>query len=65
MDGLEVMETLQGRKIDLPTILVTDINNPRMARRAKRAGVRHILEKPWDCSHLLKLIDQMEQARSH
>lgn len=65
MNALDVMETLRRRKIDLPTILVTDINNPSIAQNANRAGVRHILEKPWDCTHFLKLIDQMERARSH
>ncbi len=65
MNGLDVIETLRGRKIDLPVILVTDINDLRIARRANRAGVRHILEKPWDCADLLTLIDQMQRGRSH
>jgi FixJ family two-component response regulator len=47
MDGLELLETLRARHVDLPAILiVSERPGPQLSRRASRSGVRNVLEKP-------------------
>ena len=46
MDGLEVIEKLEERLIQVPVILITSSLPTQIRKRASRAGVAHILEKP-------------------
>lgn len=46
MDGFAVMEELAVRKIALPVILITAPVTDAIRRRAQKAGVFHLLEKP-------------------
>src|ERR1041385_626520 len=46
MDGFAVMEELAARKIALPVILITAPVTDAIRRRAQRAGVFNLLEKP-------------------
>jgi two-component system response regulator FixJ len=46
MDGFAVMEELAVREIVLPVILITAPVTDVIRRRAQKAGVFHLLEKP-------------------
>jgi FixJ family two-component response regulator len=46
MDGFAVMEELAVRKIRLPVILITAPVTDAIRRRAQKAGVFNLLEKP-------------------
>ena len=46
MDGFALMQNLQQRNIELPTIMLTSHATPRVKARANAAGVRKLLEKP-------------------
>jgi FixJ family two-component response regulator len=46
MDGLQLIEQLRGRHINLPVIMITGRASEDLRRRAARSGVRQVLEKP-------------------
>ena len=46
MDGLDVLEHLAARNMQIPVILITSRATNAVLRRARAAGVRCILEKP-------------------
>jgi len=46
MDGIELLEHLAQANVKAPVILVTSHVNRMVSRRARAAGVRHMLEKP-------------------
>lgn len=53
MDGLELIDTLRARQIDLPVILITGRAGKDLHLRAARSGVHRLLEKPLSGSALL------------
>jgi len=53
MNGLQLQETLRGRDIRLPIIIVTAYGNIPMAVRAMRNGAVDFIEKPCDSNELL------------
>jgi FixJ family two-component response regulator len=59
MDGLEVLEKLEERMIEVPVILITSSVSTQIRGRAKRAGVAHILEKPLLGSALIDRIREI------
>lgn len=56
MTGLELVDRLRRRHVELPAILITAKATDDMRRRAKRAGFRQVLEKPLEDSALLDSI---------
>jgi len=46
MDGIELLEHLARANVRAPVILVTSHVSRLVSRRARAAGVRHMLEKP-------------------
>ncbi len=46
IDGLQLIELLRERHIDLPIIMITGRASVELRRRAARSGVRQVLEKP-------------------
>jgi FixJ family two-component response regulator len=62
MNGVPILERLIERSVRLPIILITSHATDSLCRRAIRAGVRHILEKP-----LLNgaLIDSLYEVLDH
>jgi len=46
IDGLELVETLHGRGLTIPVIMITGRANNGMRERASRAGIAMVLEKP-------------------
>ncbi len=65
MSGFDVVAALREKSIDLPIILTAAVMDARLAERAKRMGIRHILDKPWDCAELFKLIDEAQGRQTY
>ncbi len=63
MDGFELLERLAEKGFELPTIMIAAQVGPALARRAKRAGIRHLLEKPLMDSALLEGIQDVLAGR--
>ena len=57
MDGLELLELLRDRNVEIPVIIVTAQIDGALRERAKRAGAFAFFQKPVDDS-LIKAIDQ-------
>ena len=68
MDGLQLQEELNGRKIPVPVIVVTGHGDVPLAVRAMKAGAIDFLEKPFDEELLLAAVQRAktatEQSRS-
>ncbi len=53
MDGVELVGQLRGRKVGLPVILITGRCTKALRARAAQAGIRQVVEKPFeDCALL-------------
>lgn len=59
MTGLDLVDCLRGRDIDLPVILMTSIVSPSLKQQAGERGVTHIVEKPLRDNALLQSIEAM------
>lgn len=46
MNGIEMIDALHGRDVELPVILIAGRVNAELRRRAARSGIRRVLEKP-------------------
>lgn len=53
IDGIELIDLLRERQVNLPAILITSKATVDMRRRAARSGIRRVLEKPLSDSALL------------
>jgi FixJ family two-component response regulator len=56
MSGLEMIETLYKRAINIPTLLITGVHDPEVERKAAKLGVMTVLEKPMSHHELLRFI---------
>ncbi len=56
MTGLELVDALRVRKIQIPVIMFTGRGDLAMKERARRAGVLMVLDKPVSEDHLLQAI---------
>ena len=56
MDGVELMDRLRGRRVDLPAILITSKATRDLRERAARSGYRQVLEKPLEDGRLVDSI---------
>jgi two-component system response regulator FixJ len=56
INGLELLQHLRQKAISLPAILITSKATSEIRRRAARAGVRQVLEKPLSDGALLDCI---------
>jgi two-component system, LuxR family, response regulator FixJ len=61
MDGLELLELLRDRQIDIPVIMVTGQPDPGVQERARRAGAFAFFAKPVDDA-LIEAIGQAMKA---
>jgi two-component system response regulator FixJ len=62
MDGFELVEALRQRGHPTPVILITGEVTSRLRRRARAAGVRHVVEKPLLDSVLLETLQSLLSA---
>jgi FixJ family two-component response regulator len=60
MSSLDVAAALRARSNDLPIILTAAVIDARLTKRARRLGIHCVLNKPWDCAELFKLIDEAQ-----
>jgi FixJ family two-component response regulator len=56
MTGLEMIENLSGRGINIPALLITGIHDADVERKAAQLGVMTVLEKPMSHHELLRFI---------
>ncbi len=58
MNGAEVQESLQARRIEVPVIIITGQKNTQLVSRARAAGARDMLSKPFQDDALKLLIER-------
>jgi len=46
IDGIELVDRLRARQVELPAILISGRVNEHLRDRAKRSGISRVLEKP-------------------
>ena len=67
-EGLELLSLLRARGIQAPVIAMTAWGSIELAVQAMHGGACDFLQKPWDNSHLIRLVNQHiareQQARS-
>lgn len=56
MNGLELLETLRGLKVDTAAIVITGRSDSALRARAQRAGALTLLDKPVDEDELMQSI---------
>jgi FixJ family two-component response regulator len=56
MDGLELVEVLTARGITVPVIMITAQATRDLRLRARKLGIRRVIEKPWPDGELLKAV---------
>ena len=61
MSGLDLLEQLRDRGVDVPVLVVTGYGDVSMAVQALKAGVLDFLEKPFNPQQLLDRIQQSLQ----
>ena len=59
MNGVELMDRLRQREVDLPAILITSTASCDLRSRAARVGFDRVLEKPLEDS---SLVDSIRRA---
>ena len=63
-EGLQLMTLLRAQGVDSPIIAMTAWGSIELAVEAMHTGANDFLQKPWDNSHLLRLVSQhLEQQR--
>lgn len=62
MSGAELLEEMAGRRIEIPTIVITGRQDPELINRALRAGAVQVLSKPLRDEELKASIDRVLQA---
>ena len=56
MTGLEMIEHLSDRGVNIPSLLITGIHDAEVERQAARLGVMTVLEKPMSHHELLRFM---------
>lgn len=56
MDGLELVKVLAARGITTPVIMITGQATRDLGVRARKLGIRRVIEKPWPDGELVKAV---------
>lgn len=56
MTGLEMIEQLSKKGVNIPALLITGVHDPEVERKAADLGVMTVLEKPMSHHELLRFI---------
>ena len=56
MTGLEMIERLSDRGVNIPALLITGVHDTEVERQAANLGVMTVLEKPMSHHELLRFI---------
>jgi len=62
MTGLELVETLRARNVQIPIVMVTGRDDPQLGKRIARAGIAKLFHKPIDDGHLVQWIEETCKA---
>ena len=65
MSGLELLETLRARNIDVPAIMVTGQPDKQLYSRLERAGLSTVITKPASEAELLDRIARAIASSTH
>ncbi len=60
--GLDLFRSVSFRYPGLPFVLMSGNQDPRLRREALSMGVRKFLEKPFELSHLKRLIAELDRC---
>ena len=67
-EGLQLLSNLRSRGIDSPIVAMTAWGSVELAVKAMHDGATDFIQKPWDNSHLVRLVSQhiaqQQQLRS-
>jgi FixJ family two-component response regulator len=63
LDGIDLVNTLSRRGLSPPTVLITGRADRETRSRATAAGIRNLLEKPFDGEALLATINRAIEWR--
>jgi DNA-binding NtrC family response regulator len=63
VDGLALVEAVRNWDAEVPVILMTGYGSEALRAKAKRFGVNHYLEKPFDLDHLLTIAGELLAGR--
>lgn len=56
MTGLEMIERLNDRGVNIPALLITGVHDAEIERKAANLGVMTVLEKPMSHHELLRFV---------
>lgn len=56
IDGLSLLETLRGRGVNAPAIIITGLGDDDLRERATRAGAADFFDKPVDPRALMRSV---------
>ena len=56
MTGLQMIERLSQKGVNIPALLITGVHDPEVERKAASLGVMTVLEKPMSHHELLRFI---------
>ena len=56
MTGLEMIEQLSKKGVNIPALLITGVHDPEVERKAASLGVMTVLEKPMSHHELLRFV---------
>lgn len=57
--GLEVLQRLRAHDADVRVVLITAFGDARTHRRAEQLGAEAVLDKPFDVSDLLEVVNRL------
>ena len=63
VDGTEVLKFINDHYLDTPVIMITGVNEVRMAVECMRLGAYYYLTKPYDAADLLTLVNRALERR--
>ncbi|MEL6343804.1 MAG: response regulator [Myxococcota bacterium] len=61
MNGIEMLEALQGEGINVPVVMLTTEGQPALIRRAKAAGAKGWIVKPFKANLLIRAMKKLAQ----
>ncbi len=56
--GIEVARRLRGIRPNIPIVALTVIRNPEIISRMRKAGIRHILNKPQELQCIIETLQK-------
>ena len=57
-EGLQLLSRLRGHGVDAPIVAMTAWGSVELAVQAMHGGATDFIQKPWDNSHMLRLVSQ-------